>query len=158
MTSEEIGKIYKIILEVDNIEEYRELVIKKLIEAIFKLKRSIKGRCEDLSPKLAIVGLYHGCYDTYKDKIRLTKEFKEEVIIEEKEENGKRIVTKTVRVFDVPKIEINSEKIINNEKTSIDGDNGILEAITEWLEKSNEKQIIIYKNGIEYKFVGERNE
>ncbi len=69
--------------------------IKQLILAILNLKRSIKGRDEDLSPKLMVVGVYKNHpYKTYKDRIFLVDEHYEEEYdeIEEREENGKKIV------------------------------------------------------------------
>jgi len=64
--------------------------IKNLIKAIMNLRRSIKSREEDLSPKLLILGLYENeLYKTYKDKIILkdeyTKEEYDEIVTEEKE-------------------------------------------------------------------------
>lgn len=48
--------------------------ILQLIETILNLKRDIKGRREDLSPWLAILGIYcDGRYETYMDKIVLDK-------------------------------------------------------------------------------------
>ena len=45
-----------------------------LIETILNLKRDIKGRREDLSPWLAVLGLYNkGKYESYVDKIRLER-------------------------------------------------------------------------------------
>ena len=69
--------------------------IKQLILTILNLKRSIKGRDEDLSPKLMIVGVYKNHpYKTYKDRIFLVDEHYEEEYdeIEEREEDGKKIV------------------------------------------------------------------
>ncbi len=69
--------------------------IEGLIKTILNLKRSIKGRDEDLSPKLLIAGIYEDVpYKTYKDKIALVDEFTEESYdeIEEKEEDRKKIV------------------------------------------------------------------
>lgn len=64
--------------------------IEKLVEAVLNLHRSIKGRDEDLSPKLLILGLYKDVpYKTYRDKIILKDEYTEEeydeIITEEKE-------------------------------------------------------------------------
>ncbi len=156
LSSNEINKnVYKITLKVDPIEEYRKIIIKKILEAIFKLKRSIKAREEDISPKFAIIGLYNGIYDTYKDKIRLIKEFKEEHIIEEEEKDGKKTIKRAVRIYDIPTIEI--EGISNeNVKTNVEE---VIEEVSKWLDKdNNDKSLIIYKNGIEYKLLGESNE
>ncbi len=68
----------------------------ELINAILNLKRSIKGRDEDLSPKLMVVGIYKNRpYRTYKDEIALVDEYVEEEYdeIEEKTlENGGRSI------------------------------------------------------------------
>ena len=68
----------------------------ELTKAILNLKRSIKGRDEDLSPKLVALGIYKNKpYRTYKDKIALVDEYVEEEYdeIEEKSlENGGRVV------------------------------------------------------------------
>ncbi|MEM2146151.1 MAG: type I-B CRISPR-associated protein Cas7/Cst2/DevR [Archaeoglobaceae archaeon] len=46
----------------------------QLVETILNLKRDIKGRREDLSPWLAILGIYYdGKYETYMDKIVLDR-------------------------------------------------------------------------------------
>ncbi len=69
--------------------------IEELIKVLLNLKRSIKGRDEDLSPKLMVVGIYKNKpYKTYRDKMFLKDEYSEESYdeVEEKEENCKRIV------------------------------------------------------------------
>ena len=64
---EEIGDI---ILE----ENKAKMRIVQLIETILSLKRDIKGRREDLSPWLIILGIYKdGRYETFLDKIRLER-------------------------------------------------------------------------------------
>ncbi|MEM4719786.1 MAG: type I-B CRISPR-associated protein Cas7/Cst2/DevR [Candidatus Pacearchaeota archaeon] len=101
-------------------------LIKELLDAIFNLKRNIKGRSEDLSPKLAIIGFYDGKYQSFKDRISLLDEYNEEIIEEEtKLENGKKIVKKIVKTTK-PKFKIESsnefeklntlEDILNNFK------------------------------------------
>ena len=76
-------------------EQIKERV-EQLISVILNLKRDIKGRAEDLKPKLIVVGVYKDKpYKTYKDRIYLVDEYTEESYdeIEEKpEENSKRIV------------------------------------------------------------------
>lgn len=48
--------------------------IVQLIETILSLKRDIKGRREDLSPWLVVLGIYRdGRYETFIDKIRLER-------------------------------------------------------------------------------------
>lgn len=73
----------------------KERVI-ELLKAVLNLKRSIKGREEDLSPKLLIMGVYKDKpYQTYKDKITLLDEYVEEEYDEIEEtptSNGGRLV------------------------------------------------------------------
>ena len=69
--------------------------IETLIKAILNLHREIKGVPSSLAPKLMIVGIYKNkSYKTYKDRIFLKDEYSEESYdeIEEREENGKKIV------------------------------------------------------------------
>ncbi|MEN4017568.1 MAG: type I-B CRISPR-associated protein Cas7/Cst2/DevR [Methanobacterium sp.] len=70
--------------------------IYQLIKTILNLKRGIKGREEDLTPKVMILGIYEdNFYKTYKDKITLLDEYVEEEydeIEESKLENGGKIV------------------------------------------------------------------
>lgn len=76
-------------------EEVRKERVLKLVNAILNLKRNIKGRPEDLSPKLLVLGVYKNIpYQTFKDRIQLLDEHSEEEYdeIEEREENGKKIV------------------------------------------------------------------
>ncbi len=73
--------------------------IEKLIKVIFDLKRNIKGRSENLEPKLMVVGLYDNkAYNTYSDKIELLSETNEEFIDEIEEiidpENSNRKIVK----------------------------------------------------------------
>jgi len=98
--------------------------VEELVKTILNLKRSIKGRCEDLSPKLMIVGIYKKKpYKTYKDRIYLKDEYSEESYdeVEEREENGKKIVkvkhiaSKTKK----PIFEVILGKETENQKSSI---------------------------------------
>ena len=69
--------------------------IEKLIKSVLSLKRSIKGREEDLRPRLLVLGVYKNtAYQTFKDRIELIDEYSEEEYdeIEEREENGKKVV------------------------------------------------------------------
>ncbi|NJE84745.1 type I-B CRISPR-associated protein Cas7/Cst2/DevR [Thermococcus sp. CX2] len=75
-------------------EEKKERM-EKLIEGILNLKRSIKGREEDLRPRLLVLGIYKDTpYQTFKDRIQLLDEYSEEEYdeIEEREENGKKVI------------------------------------------------------------------
>jgi len=69
--------------------------ITNLVKAVLNLKRSIKGREEDLRPRLLVLGVYNNKpYQTFKDRIQLLDEYSEEEYdeIEEREENGKKVV------------------------------------------------------------------
>ena len=102
--------------------------VEDLIRVILNLKRSIKGREEDLSPKLMVVGIYkNNPYKTYKDRISLVDEYCEEEydeVIEEPLENGRKIKIKHVvskskkPVFEVKvngaeREELSEDKVIN---------------------------------------------
>jgi len=110
----------------DSEDPVKERII-KLVKAILNLKRSIKGREEDLSPKLMVVGIYkNNPYKTYKDRISLVDEYCEEEyneVIEEQLENGRKIKIKHVvskskkPVFEIKasaeKEELSEDKVIN---------------------------------------------
>lgn len=69
--------------------------VRHFLKAILNLHRSIKGRDEDLSPKLLVLGVYNNTpYRTYKDSISLVDEQTEEEYdeIEEKPVGDKRTV------------------------------------------------------------------
>ncbi|GAB6102014.1 type I-B CRISPR-associated protein Cas7/Cst2/DevR [Thermococcus atlanticus] len=76
-------------------DKYVQDRIASLVKAVLNLKRSIKGREEDLRPRLLVLGVYRGtAYQTFKDRIELMDEYSEEEYdeIEEREENGKKVV------------------------------------------------------------------
>ncbi|CEA12445.1 type I-B CRISPR-associated protein Cas7/Cst2/DevR [Methanobacterium formicicum] len=87
--------LIKYSLKEEDYDPVKERVI-ELLKAILNLKRSIKGREEDLSPKLLIMGVYKDKpYQTYKDKITLLDEYVEEEYDEIEEtptSNGGRLV------------------------------------------------------------------
>lgn len=100
--SENLGKIVEynessdvLVLKYQIREGKKEDRVIQLLKSILYLKRSIKGREEDLSPKLMVVGIYKNKpYRTYKDKISLVDEYCEEEydeIIEEPVENGRKV-------------------------------------------------------------------
>lgn len=93
----EFDDVYLIKYRLKDEEEIKKRII-NLIKAIMNLKRSIKGREEDLSPKLLVAGIYNDCpYKTYKDKIILVDEYTEEEydeIKETKTENGRILKVK----------------------------------------------------------------
>ena len=84
------------IIKYDLDEEAKKKRIENFIKSILTLKRNIKGRAEDLSPKLMILGVYkNNFYKTFKDKITLLDEYVEEEYDEIEEtslENGGRLV------------------------------------------------------------------
>ncbi|KZX12042.1 type I-B CRISPR-associated protein Cas7/Cst2/DevR [Methanobrevibacter curvatus] len=113
-----IDNIYTFSFSIKN--EERNNRIKELIQSIMNLKRFIKARDEDLSPKLMIVGIYeNNPYQTYKDRICLLDEYTKEEYDEIEEipsSDGKRVVkvkhkiTKSKKpTFEVIGIEENNE-------------------------------------------------
>lgn len=107
--------------------------INKLVSGILALKRSIKGRDEDLRPKLLVLGLYKDApYQTFKDRIQLVDEYTEEEYdeIEEREEDGKKVVKVKHRVSKSrkPVFEIAS---LSGANISLIEDSEVLKAIKE---------------------------
>lgn len=94
--------VYHLIQELSSPEiNIRAERLKKLLKAVLHLKRSIKGREEDLRPRLLVLGVYKNKpYQTFKDRIELLDEYTEEEYdeIEEVEENGKKILRVKHRV------------------------------------------------------------
>lgn len=88
----EFKDVYMVKYKLKDDERIKERIL-NLIKVLMNLKRSIKGREEDLSPKLLIAGIYNNCpYKTYKDKIVLVDEHIEEEydeIEETKTERGR---------------------------------------------------------------------
>ncbi|KUK16984.1 type I-B CRISPR-associated protein Cas7/Cst2/DevR [Thermococcus sibiricus] len=75
-------------------EEQRKR-IENLIKGVLSLKRSIKGREEDLRPRLLVLGIYKDKpYQTFKDKIQLVDEYTEEEYdeIERETKDGKEVI------------------------------------------------------------------
>jgi len=128
--------------------------IKNLIKVLLKLKRNIKGRAEDLSPVLLVVGIYKNTmYDTYKDRIELVhfeREYVEE--IEEKEEDGKivRIVRRKSTLSDKPEFVIYGVKVKDEDIKRLDEEeviNFISSLLDDKLE-SESKVKIFYRPGV----------
>ena len=79
----DVGRIGKYLKNEHGKEEIGDITINpdkakkrivQLIETILNLKRDIKGRREDLSPWLVVLGIYQdGRYETFVDKIRLER-------------------------------------------------------------------------------------
>jgi CRISPR-associated protein Cst2 len=158
--------VYTIVIDVDRIGKYtkeehgldnvdnidvtgkRNQRIKALVETIFKLKREIKGRLEDLSPWLVICGLYNdGRYETYADKIELAKSHVYKIITKEKETKDnegrtiKEIENETIEK-DAPKFVIDIDKNLASSATQ----QQIMEQINNFLNnKVSGSQILVYK-------------
>ena len=137
--------------------------IEDLIRAILKLHRSIKGRNEDLTPKLLVLGLYNNTpYQTFKDRIALVDENIEETYdeITEITEEGKKIVKiihKTVKEAK-PKFRIYGDF----EKAEVLKEEKIIEKIGGFLDKGEEEkctEIEIFKlPEIDIEFSKEENQ
>jgi CRISPR-associated protein Cst2 len=157
--------VYNVVIDVDRVSKYtkeehggyiegditikeKEKRIKQFIETLLNLKREIKGRMEDLSPWLMIVGLYNdGKYETYLDKIELAKSNVYKVITKEKEvkdEEGRviREIEHEITEKNAPKFIIDigsSANLVNSKKE-------LLEEIEKFLNnKSPVSSILIYK-------------
>ena len=100
--------------------------IANLAKSILYLKRSIKGRDEDLSPKLMVVGIYKDTpYKSFKDKIILVDEYVSEEYdeVEEYEKDGKKIyrvrhrITKSRKpVFEIEDENLSDPKVLNEKE------------------------------------------
>lgn len=91
---EKIDKVYRIRYRLKDEEKIKER-IRSLLKTVMNLKRTIKARNEDLSPKLLVLGLYRDSpYRTFKDRIALLDEYTEEEYdeIEEQETDKGRIL------------------------------------------------------------------
>ncbi|MGC8696432.1 MAG: type I-B CRISPR-associated protein Cas7/Cst2/DevR, partial [Conexivisphaera sp.] len=75
---------------VDPKEESKRVL--QLVATIMSLVRNIKGRAEDLRPKLMLAAYYPYIYRSLSDRIELEPEMSRETFIEESEEEGKRVV------------------------------------------------------------------
>ena len=89
------GDEQKIELAEDEFRDY----FGQLLEAVFNLKRNIKGRTEDLSPWVSVIGLYNEKepIDIYKDRIYLNKKHTYEVArSEESTKPGSTLIKETI--------------------------------------------------------------
>ncbi len=122
--------------------------IGQLIEVIFNLHRSIKGRSEDLSPTLAIVGIYDNDYYSFLNDLELVSEAKRITEIEEMEEDGKRkIIVKEKELngvcFGIKNLSEVKERIQNlliYTKSKELLDSNFLKKIEEFLEEKGKKE------------------
>jgi len=134
--------IYHIVYSISD----REEKIKNLIKCIMNLHRSIKGRDEDLSPKLLVLGFYENKpYKTFKDRIELVDEISEESIdeITETTEGSKKIVKvvhKTIKQTR-PKFRIGGLDKNNNLKD----ENDVVTKVEEFLKGKNKSGVYLYK-------------
>ncbi len=136
--------------------------VKNLIQAILKLRRYIKGRDEDLSPKLLVLGLYKDVpYRTYRDKIILKDEYTEEehdeIITEQKDGKIVRKVIHKVSRSKKPIFEIYGKKIdeegLGNVWDHISKFFGFSERNKQKEEEGQEKVYIFHDPSIEVRVV-----
>jgi CRISPR-associated protein Cst2 len=88
----------------DAAEERRRVL--ELVASVISLVRNIKGRAEDLSPRLMLAAYYPNIYRSFLDGISLRSETSRETRIEELEEGGKRIVRVVESQWDSPRIHV----------------------------------------------------
>jgi len=127
---ERIGKYLK---EEHGDEEIGDIVIDQntakerivqLIETVLRLKRDIKGRREDLSPWLVVLGIYRdGKYETFFDKIMLERKTHYKVKRTYRKEGDTEIVENEIEEGLIPLFKIglpeDPKKIDNNAKLYI---------------------------------------
>jgi len=107
---EEIGDI-----SVNENDAKRRIIT--LIETILNLKRDIKGRREDLSPWIVILGLYdNGKYESFLDKIRLNRETHYKMKITKKKEGETEVIEHHIENDLIPAFFIDTE---NNNSVKI---------------------------------------
>ena len=95
--------------------------IVQLIETILNLKRDIKGRREDLSPWLVVLGIYrNGSYETFIDKIRLERKTHYKVKRTYRKEGDTEIIENEIEEGLIPLFKIGlPENIENNARLYI---------------------------------------
>ncbi|MEM4396310.1 MAG: type I-B CRISPR-associated protein Cas7/Cst2/DevR [Candidatus Woesearchaeota archaeon] len=144
-TKEEHGSeiIGDIILDREKIIQRIELFVK----TIFFAKRQIKGRLEDLSPVLAVVGLYNnGMYDSYLNRISLSqsKKYKVKTIEYENTDQSGRKIREIENIFDQeerPKF-----IIYGNELNVVNEKEEIFKEVHNFLVSETTSKILVYKN------------
>jgi len=136
-----------------NQENAKKEKIKNLIKAILNLNRDIKARKEILHPKLLILGLYEGNYQTFKDRIRLSNTYEEiyeeERISDENNKNKTKIIKRVVKL-DKPVFEITGEVNADNwedksKQPEIVEEMSVIEKIENFLT-NNEEKIYLFKS------------
>jgi len=89
--------------------------IVQLVETVLNLKRDIKGRREDLSPWLVILGLYNdGRYETFIDKIRLERKTHYKVRRTHRKEGDTEIIENEIEEGLMPLFKIDLSENGNN--------------------------------------------
>ncbi len=163
---EELDKLYKINFSLKDENKKQERII-QLIKSILNLKRDIKGRQEDLTPKLLVLGLYNNNpYQSFKDKILLTNEYEESyeeetVTTDNVVKINRRIVKSNKPVFEIfgtfnkqYKIQLKDDEI-KDDKTRDDKtkDDEILNKIKNFLKDNNpcKETILAYSPEIKIK-------
>lgn len=101
--------------EIGNIEindEKAKNRIVNLVDTVLNLKRDIKGRREDLSPWLVILGLYtNGRYETFVDKIRLDRKTHYKVVRRYKKDGDTEIIENEIEEGLMPLFHIEANEI-----------------------------------------------
>jgi CRISPR-associated protein Cst2 len=130
-------------------ENMKKERIIQLIETVLNLKREIKGRMEDLSPWLAVIGLYNdGKYETYLDKMELAKSNLYKIITKEKETRDEE--GRVIREIEHEIVEKNAPKFIidinSNSAKLVESKDKLLSQIKDFLSnKITGSTILIYK-------------
>jgi len=107
---DEHGKGYLDEVKID--ENAAKERILQLVGTVLNLKRDIKGRREDLSPWLMIVGLYeNGRYETFADKIRLDRKTHYKVIRKYRKEGDTEVIENEIEEGLMPLFRISANEV-----------------------------------------------
>ncbi len=99
-------------ISIENEKIKRRII--QLVETILNLKRDIKGRREDLSPWLVIVGLYkNGKYESLIDRITLDRKTHYKIIRTYKKDGDTEIIENKIEESLMPLFRINTQEITN---------------------------------------------
>jgi len=120
----DVNRIGKYLLEEHGKEDIGDITIdpklakeriEQLIEVLLHLKRDIKGRREDLSPWLMIIGFYeNGGYETFLDKIRLDRKTHYKVIRRYRKDGDTEIIENEIEEGLIPLFCIDANEIDEN--------------------------------------------
>ncbi len=105
--SSKIGPLYRITVELS--EELKRKHLEMLVEAILKLRRRIKGRNEDLSPRVLAVGLWDKTYQSLFNYITIEGTYEEVYETEEREVGDKKEVIRRVIKRRSPRVSIDGK-------------------------------------------------